>query len=171
MSGNRIGGDTRERRRGPVQLAELVGKAIGPLAARRGFATADLIAAWPEIVGARFAASTRPDRIVWPRGTANESKPAVLVVRVDGPAAVLFQHEAGQIVERTNAFLGYAAVGQVRIVQGPVGAPGGEEPEPPLPISPEDETRLIDSLAPLDDEGLRTALGRLGRAVLADKSR
>ena len=161
----------RERRRGPVQLAELVGKAIGPLAARRGFATADLIAAWPEIVGARFAASTRPDRIVWPRGTANESKPAVLVVRVDGPAAVLFQHEAGQIVERTNAFLGYAAVGQVRIVQGPVGAPGGEEPEPPLPISAEDETRLADALAPLDDEGLRTALGRLGRAVLTDKSR
>ena len=61
---------------------------------------------------------------------------------MDGPAAVLFQHEAGQIVERTNAFLGYAAVGQIRIVQGPVGAPGGEEPEPTLPISAEDETRL-----------------------------
>lgn len=171
MAGTGIGNESKLRRRGPVALAELVGKAIGPLAARRGFATADLIAAWPEIAGARFATCTRPERIVWPRGAANEGKRAILVVRVDGPAAILFQHEAGQTVERVNAFLGYAAIGQLRIVQGPIAAAGGETAPRPRPIAAEDETRLAETLAPVDNDGLRAALERLGRGVLADKSR
>jgi hypothetical protein len=171
MAGTEIGNESKSRRRGPVALAELVGKAIGPLAARRGFATADLIAAWPEIAGARFAASSRPERIVWPKGTANDGKPAVLVVRVDGPAAILFQHEAGQTVERVNAFLGYAAIGQLRIVQGPVASAGGEPAPRPGAITADDATRLAEALAPVDNDGLRAALERLGRGVLADKSR
>jgi hypothetical protein len=171
MSNTGIGRDRSERRRGPVRLAELVGKAIGPLAAKRGFATADLIAAWPEIAGARFADCTRPDRIAWPKGTANEGRPAVLVVRVDGPAAVLFQHEAGQIVERTSAFLGYAAIDRVRIVQGPVGKMDARSPAPPAALSGEDAAHLDTALAPVHNDALRTALGRLGRGVLANKSR
>ena len=171
MTGTGIGNDRKQRSRGPVLLAELVGKAIGPLAARRGFGTADLIAAWPEIVGARFADCTRPDKIAWPRGTANESKPAHLVVRVDGPAAVLFQHETGQVVERVNAFLGYAAIGQIRIVQGAVGKADSYAPVPPTPIDAEDEARLGAALAPVDNDALRSALDRLGRGVLANKPR
>ena len=171
MSSTGIANDRKHRRRGPVLLAELVGKAIGPLAARRGFGTADLIAAWPEIVGTRFADCTRPDRIAWPKGAANEGKHALLVVRVDGPAAVLFQHETGQIVERANAFLGYAAIGQVRIVQGPVGKTGGEAPTLPTPIGAEDEARLGNAIAPVDNDALRSALDRLGRGVLSNKSR
>jgi hypothetical protein len=171
MTGTGIANDRKQRRRGPVLLAELVGKAIGPLAARRGFGTADLIAAWPEIVGTRFADCTRPDRIVWPKGAANEGKHALLVVRVDGPAAVLFQHETGQVVERVNAFLGYAAIGQVRIVQGAVGKSDGEAPATAAPITPEDEARLGGAIAPVDNEALRSALGRLGRGVLANKPR
>jgi hypothetical protein len=171
MSGTGIGNGRKQRGRGPVLLAELVGKAIGPLAARRGFGTADLIAAWPEIVGARFADCTRPDKIAWPRGTANEGKPAHLVVRVHGPAAVLFQHESGQVVERVNAFLGYAAIAQVKIVQGAVAKADQKAPAPPEPIDAEDEAHLGKQLAPVDNDDLRSALDRLGRGILANKPR
>ncbi len=116
--------DERRRTRGALPLSALVGRVIGPVAKRRGFATADLIAAWPEIVGARFADCTRPDKIVWPRGEANVDMPGVLTLKVDGPRAVLVQHELGQILERVNAFLGYGAVGQVRHRAGARGAAG-----------------------------------------------
>ena len=111
----------KERRRGPVPLSELVGKVVDPVIARRGFATADLIAAWPAVVGQAFAACTQPERIVWPRAREGaEPGAGTLFLRVDGPRAIFLQHELPQIRERINALLGYAAIGQIRITQGPV---------------------------------------------------
>jgi hypothetical protein len=170
MASNGIGRDSKPRR-GPVALSELVGKAIGPLAMRRGFATADLIAAWPGIVGARFADCTRPEKIAWPKGEADEWRSAVLVVKVDGPRAIFFQHEAGQVIERVNAFLGYAAIGRIRIVQAPVAAIAGAPQSVAAALDTEDEARLGRTLSGVDNDQLRAALDRLGRGVLKDKSR
>jgi len=161
----------RQRRRGPVMLAELVGRILAPVTKKRGFATTDLISAWPEIVGQRFADCTRPEKIVWPRGEEMEGAPALLVLRVDGPRAVFVQHEAGQIVERVNAFLGYGAIGHIRIIQAPVKGAGLEEAQKDEPLAPEAEARLAETLAAVPDEGLRAALDRLGRGVLADRRR
>lgn len=160
-----------KRRRGPIKLAELVGKIIDPVTARRGFATSQLIAAWPEIVGARNAAVSRPERIVWPKGTAQEGKPALLVLRVEGPRAVFIQHESGQIVERVNAFLGYSAIGQIRIVQAPLGGGRAETRPRPQSVTPAEEAEIAKAVADVENEGLRGALARLGRSVKADKPR
>lgn len=164
-------GDTGKRRRGPVQLAELVGRVIDPMTQRRGFATTGLIAAWREVVGARIAACSRPEKIVWPKGSSAEGEPALLVLRVDGPRAIFVQHECGQIVERVNAFLGYAAIGRVRIVQGPVANDAAPGRRGPPPLTTQETARLAASLDGVADEGLRRALERLGRGILADKRR
>lgn len=163
--------EMRPRRRGPVRLSELVGKAIAPVIARRGFATADIVSAWPSLAGVAFARCTRPEKILWPRGDASERSPAMLVVRVDGPRAILFQHETGQIVERINAFLGYAAIGQIRIVQGPVAATKPTPAAAPRTLPPEEEARLSATVAAVDSTPLRAALERLGRGVLGEEAR
>jgi hypothetical protein len=158
-------------RRGPVALSELVSKAIAPLTSRRGLSIGDLIAAWPGIVGSRFADCTRPEKISWPKGEADEWRSGVLIVRVDGPRAVFFQHEVGQVVERVNAFLGYAAIGRIRIMQGPV-AHAATKPERGIPHLPAgEEARLSQTIAGVEDEGLREVLGKLGRGVLSEKKR
>jgi hypothetical protein len=162
--------DDRPRRRGAVTIGELIGKVIDPVTKRRGFATTDIIAAWREIVGPRFAEWTRPEKIVWPKGEEMEGAPALLVLRVDGPRAVLVQHEAGQIVERVNAFLGYGAVGHLRIIQAPVRTAGKPDSPPPR-LTAEDESRIAESISAVEDEGLRSALGRLGRGVMGDRRR
>ena len=46
---------------------------------------------------------------------------ATLVLRVDGGRSLDVQHNARQIIERINAYFGYAAVAELRIVQAPVG--------------------------------------------------
>ena len=170
MSENGISPE-RVRRRGAVHLSELIGQALKPLAGKRGFARADLVAAWPGIVGARYANCTRPEKIACPKGVDTAGKPGVLIVRVDGPRAILFQHEAGQVVERVNAFLGYAGVGQVRIVQGQVNANAEPETLRPRHLEPAEEAKLSGSLQAVADDGLRSALAKLGRGVLSEKPR
>ena len=153
------------RRRGAVRLSEVIGTVIDPVTARRGFAKADLIAVWPALAGPLFADCTAPEKIVWPRDKEQSGpRPGVLVLRVDGPKAVLVQHELPQIVERINAFLGHAAIRQVRIVQGPVGRQ--RRPAPSPDTDAEGETgALTTTLATVPDDKLRAALDRLGRAV------
>jgi hypothetical protein len=158
-------GDKRQRRRDAVKLSDLVGKTLEPVVARRGFATADLVANWAEIAGPAFASFTAPEKIVWPRDSGEDFAPGLLVLRADGPKAIFVQHEVGQITERINAFFGYAAIAQVRIVQGPVkGRPAAGNGPASRKI---DEPALAAAVAPVEDDRLRAALERLGRQVLA----
>ena len=160
---------SKSRRRGPVALRELIGGIIDPLTAKRGFATADLIASWPDIVGPALAGWTAPEKIVWPRGNAaNEASAGVLHLRVDGPRAIFVQHEIPQIRERLNGFFGYAAIGQIRIVQGRV---AGKAPKTTsaAPIGADKEALLAGRLVDIESETLKAALDRLGRGVLASR--
>ena len=45
---------------------------------------------------------------------------ATLVLRVDGGPRLDVQYKARQIIERINAYFGYAAIAELRIVQAPV---------------------------------------------------
>jgi hypothetical protein len=133
--------------------------------ARRGFATSDLIAAWQDVVGERFADFTRPERIAWPHGK-DAAAGGTLHLRVDGPRAVLVQHELGQIIERVNSFLGYGAIARVRLLQGEVAGHDATR-EPVADLAAADAERLGAAIAPVEGEALRGALGRLGRHVLS----
>jgi hypothetical protein len=161
MSGN----PGSERRRGVVRLSELLGRVVDPVIARRGFATLDLIAAWPAVVGPAFADCTQPERVLWPRGPAAPG--ATLVVRVDGPRALFLQHELPQILERVNALLGHGAVARIRIAQGVVAAPTRIRPPVDVPLPPAAEARLAGTVGTVASGPLRAALDRLGRGVLA----
>ena len=141
-------------------VAELIVGALDPLVRKRGLARAELIAWWPEIVGPAYACRTVPERIRWPR----DGKAATLFVRCDPSLALQLAHEADRMRERLNGYLGYAAVGAVRIVQGRVGpeavpAPApAEQREMPAAL----ERRLEGVEGPLGD-----SLRALGRQILA----
>ncbi len=164
-----VNSDEKRRKRGAVPLSALVRRVIDPISQKRGFAAADLIAAWPDVVGSRLAEFTQPQKIVWPRGEANSERPGVLTLKVDGPRAILVQHELGQILERVNAFFGYAAVGQIRLVQAPVGGRANPAHHADTSLTPKEEERLRNSVAAVDSPELRSALDRLGRGVLKRK--
>jgi hypothetical protein len=159
----------RSARKGAVALGALVGAIIDPVTRRRGFATADLIAAWPEIAGGRWADCTRPEKITWPR--AEDGGPAMLTVRVEGPQAVFLQHEATQIIERVNAFLGYGAIGRLRIVQAPITPLKATAAAATRALSASEEAELGARVAEVDGGPLRAALQRLGRGVLSERGR
>jgi hypothetical protein len=152
-----------KKRHGAVHLASLTAGVIDPITAKRGFAKADLVSLWSDIVGPRYAGTTQPERLHWPRGGYG----AILTVRVAGASAIFLQHESAQFLERVNSFLGHRAVAELRIVQRPMARPGPSATPPELPA--EEMEAVRGAVAAIDPGGLRDALERLGAAIASDR--
>ncbi|MBX9590650.1 MAG: DciA family protein [Hyphomonadaceae bacterium] len=139
-----------------------------------GISAASLIMDWPAIVGRELAQHAVPERIKWPRtaeprdeedaGPPPARRPgAVLVLRVDSAKALDVQYQGQQIIERINAYFGYAAVAQLRVIQAPMpAAPARRQPR----ARAEPLTREVAGIA---DAGLRDALARLGAGIRAGR--
>ena len=85
-------------------------------------------------------------------------------------AALRLQHETAEVIGRVNAFLGFEAVGKVRIVQKPVA--NGRPPRPkPRALTGAEEKRLADLTGKVEDDALRKSLERLGASILRKRQR
>jgi hypothetical protein len=144
-------------------LRELLGKLVGDAFARQGFASAELVMRWDDIVGHEIAAHSEPIKLQWPRRSDDDDGEAgTLVLRVEGPAAIEIQHLAGLICERVNRFLGWRAVGRLALRQAPLRR--RQHATPPA-MDPAAAARIAENLADIKDEELKAALARLGAAV------
>jgi hypothetical protein len=149
-------------------LRELLNKLVGDAFARQGFASAELVTRWDDIVGHEIAAHSEPIKLQWPRGVHREhadgedSEGGTLVLRVEGPAAIEIQHLAALICERVNRFLGWRAVERLALRQAPLRR---RQTSPALKIDPAASAPIAENLSDIKDEELRQALARLGAAV------
>lgn len=150
-------------RPGPRGLAAALPKLTRAAFRRRGFAQADVLTRWPAIVGDTLAGHCCPEKLSFPAGgTAG----ATLQVRVAAAFAPHLQHLAPLVIERINAYFGYAAVTRLRLIQGPL-PPARKPPARRLrALSAAEETALAGRLAAVGDEALRAALAALGRSIL-----
>jgi hypothetical protein len=152
-------------------LADLVAPALGKTLAARGFAAADVVLTWPEIVGERLAGVCEPVALEWPRGlrqTDDQRTPAALVVRVEGAFGLEVQHLAPAILERINAYFGWRCAGKLVIRQGRVTKKVKAKPSP-VPPDPRVLAKSRKMASAITDEKLREALSRLGALVLAGR--
>jgi hypothetical protein len=144
-------------------LRDLVGKAVGDAFRKQGFASAELVTRWPDIVGAEIAVHSEPIKIQWQRPIEGEErKPGTLVLRVNGPAAIEIQHLTSVICERVNRFLGWRAVARIGLRQAPL-RHGAVKPRRTPDAAA--AARVAATLSDIEDEELRQALSRLGAAV------
>lgn len=156
----------------PVPVSDLVTELLDPVLRRRAGISVALVQSWEEIVGPRLAAMSRPLKIQWPSRPGDDGafEPGTLVVACEGLAALHVQHQTSEILARLNAFLGFSAIGRVRIVQKPVASAAPPRAQaPPLPAGAAEA--LARRVSPIEDEALRASLERLGRSVLAEKAR
>ncbi len=153
-------------------LAELIEGCIGPAFAAQGFASTDILAAWPDIVGARLARYCRPARIEWPRKRRNSAEApdsGTLVVQVESVFAIELQHLAPVVIQRINAHYGWACIGRIVMKQDRVGRPG--VPARRREVDPGRRGEVAKAVSRIEDAGLRDALDRLGLAVVATPQR
>jgi hypothetical protein len=151
-------------------LAELIESCIGPAFAAQGFASTDILAAWPEIVGERLARHCRPSKLEWPKRRRKEAgapESGTLVVRVEGVFALELQHLAPVVMQRINAHYGWACVSRIVLQQDRIGRGGGKAA--PARIDPAAAVEVQRAVAGIADDGLRAALDRLGTAAVATR--
>ena len=144
-------------------LRDLLSKVVGETFKRRGFASAELVTRWTEIVGADIAARSEPIKIQWVRpADGEEREPGTLILRVEGPAAIEIQHSTNVICERVNQFLGWRAIARIALRQAPLrrGTRNPVKTNDPAAVA-----QLAASLPDIADDDLRQALARLGVAV------
>jgi len=154
-------------------LRDLLGKVVGETFTRQGFASAELVTRWTEIVGGEIAAHSEPIKIQWPRAVTPSARtsddglalvrPAgTLVLRVEGPAAIEIQHLVNVICERVNRFLGWRAVERIVFRQAPLRHISRRSAAAPDSAA---AARIAANMPEVADEDLRQALARLGAAV------
>jgi hypothetical protein len=151
-----------------VAVSDLASEILDPVLRKRAGISIGLVQSWEEIAGPRLAERSRPEKIQWPRRMHEDDpfEPAVLVIACEGTAALYLQHETGEIIARVNAFLGFSAIGRIRIVQKPM-TDRAAKPRPRLrALSDEERNRLKTTVGNIDDEGLRASLERLGTTIL-----
>lgn len=161
----------KEPYRNAVPVSELAGDILDPVLRKRAGISLGLIQSWDEIAGPRLATRSRPEKIQWPRRLHDDDpfEPAVLVVACEGMAALHLQHETGEVISRINAFLGFRAIGRIRIVQKPLSGPR-QQPRPTLrSLSAPEKQKLSATVRNIEDEGLRASLERLGTSVMGRK--
>lgn len=160
----------KSRRHNPVPVSDLVSGVLDPVLAKRAGITTSLIQSWDEIVGERLAAQSRPEQIKWQRLASDDDpfEPATLVIACEAVAALHIQHQTTEITARINGFLGYGAIGRVRIVQKPVSAAPVARRKKRV-VTSEEQQKIAGAVAGIDDDELREALHRLGASVVASR--
>lgn len=151
----------------PMPVSDLASAILDPVLRKRAGISIGLVQSWDEIAGTRLSRMTRPEKIVWPRRMHEDDpfQPATLIVACEGAAALRVQHETSEMIGRVNAFLGFNAVGRIKIVQKPVSYHLAK-PKPRLkPVSPAEQARIDKALDGVENEALRASLEKLGRSV------
>jgi hypothetical protein len=151
-----------------MPLADMIGNAIAPALAAKGFAGREVIGNWAGIIGTRLASRSRPLKIDWPRKPGQDgdkAEPATLVVLVESAFAPELQHAAPLLMARINAHLGWPAVGKVVLRQGPVQAAGGVQPGPLQPLPHTTVAAVVNAAERIAAPALKDAVTRLGLAV------
>lgn len=148
--------------RGPRKLAGLAGPTARSLAAAKGFAIMSIATRWADIAGPQLAPHARPQAI---------SPAGILTVKVEGAAALLIQHQQRELIQRIAALAGEGVVKSLKIVQGPVARARAVAPKPAAPrLSLAEEAAVSQSVAKVEDPGLRDSLAKLMRRAV-DSSR
>jgi len=135
----------------------------------RGFAIARLLTHWTEIAGEDLARITRPVKV----GYGREGMGASLTLLTTGPHAPMVEMQKEKLRDRVNAIYGYAAISRILLTQtSATGFSEGQAEFLPaakpaaMPADPALMAEAARTAAPIQDDGLRSALEALAQNIL-----
>ena len=131
-----------------------------------GFAEADIVTKWNQIVGPSLGRRTVPIRLAYQRGKRTGGN---LHILAESAFALELQHTETLLIERVNGYYGYAAVERLTIHQGPLPPENKSSAAADPQLSPKDQKSLDSMLDSSGDVDLKAALERLGRRILASE--
>lgn len=151
---------------GPKAIGAKIGKLTRPALKKRGFAAADILLRWDQIVGRQLAQYSCPEKLNFSR---QSNRDASLKLRVAPGHAPEIIHLEPQIIEKINAFFGYRAVARLHLIQAPIKRAKTKAVKSIPPLSADRVRRLNDILDPVQDPELKNKLQSLGEKLLSRK--
>ena len=146
-----------KRGRAGFSPAPRAGKAAAALVRailpQAGVGLSELKRRWAEIAGASFAGKTAPEKF----------SAGVLVLRAPSALAPFLQQQSPLLIERLK--LAGAQVKSIRIEQRAIAAKPANVRPLRNALTPAEEANLAQALDRVEDQGLKSALMRLGRAL------
>jgi len=158
-------GGMPRRSSGLISFGADVRKLIGPLLGKKGLIQADVLAHWQDILGAELACGVTPFSVAF----SKQKDGAVLTVKAfSGAYAVEFSARKEQIKERLNSYFGYAAISDIRVIQGGIFIPPAPTKKEPK-ISSQKIKEIHQLASDIEDEALRESVVRLGLLLTDSK--
>ena len=165
----------RASTKGFTRTSSLLTQRVRTASEKRGFAQSRLLTQWVEVAGDAIAAISRPVEVSYGRGGMG----ATLTLLTTGANAPVLEMEKEKLRGRVNAVYGYNAIARIRITQ--TAATGFAEGQvdfqhtpPPVASTPTDAAvrkKALEVTDPVEDEGLKQALARLGENILKKTNR
>ncbi|MFL4469615.1 DUF721 domain-containing protein [Tateyamaria armeniaca] len=160
----------RASTKGFKRTASLLTGRIRAASESRGFAQSRLLTDWAEVAGEDIAAVSRPVEVSYGRGGMG----ATLTLLTTGAQAPMLEMQKDQLRVKVNAVYGYNAIARIRITQtaatgfaeGRVAFDHKPKDTTPKDPSPDMQAAASTVVAPVADDGLRSALERLGAHIL-----
>lgn len=157
--------------RGFKRTSQLLQERIRRASESRGFVQSRVLTNWVEIVGEQIAAIARPVEVSYGR----QGFGATLTVLTTGAQAPMLEMQKEKLREKINAIYGYNAISKVRLTQtaatgfaeGQAQFDHGPVAKPPAGPTPSQIAQAAQTAAPVQDDGLRSALERLGQNILS----
>ena len=165
----------RASTKGFTRTSSLLTQRVRTASEKRGFAQSRLLTQWTEVAGEAVAAISRPVEVSYGRGGMG----ATLTLLTTGANAPVLEMEKEKLRSRVNAVYGYNAIARIRITQtaatgfaeGQVDFQHGPDRTASLPTDPVIQQRALEVAEPIEDEGLKRALARLGENILKKTNR
>ena len=157
--------------RGFKRTSQLLQERIRRASESRGFVQSRVLTNWVEIVGEQIAAIARPVEVRYGR----QGLGATLTVLTTGPQAPMLEMQKEKLREKINAVYGYNAISKVRLTQtaatgfaeGQAQFDHGPDATPARRPNPQHAEKAAKTAAPVQDDGLRSALEQLGQNILS----
>ena len=128
------------------------------------------MAEWAHIAGTEIAAQTTPVDLKLQRGSTKNAKSgqAVLHLLVQPGFALEFGYQKSLLIERLNMFFGYAAINDIKITQNSevMNKKAGKPVKTRL-LTQQEQKKIEDIVATVEENDLQTALKNLGKAMLS----
>lgn len=160
----------RATTKGFKQTGQLLAGRIRKASESKGFAQTKLLTHWTEIAGDHVAAIARPVDVNYGRSGMG----ATLTLLTTGAHAPMLEMQKEQLRDKVNGVYGYNAIARIRITQ--TAATGFAEGQVEFQtkttktvVAPDPRIQGVAEqvAAPVEDEGLRQALERLGTNIMS----
>ncbi len=149
----------RPQYRPPPSAAKAVNRVLRPLSRKFGPGIGGLRTNWPDIIGVRWAALSKPVAMRGAKGAKT------LTIEAKGPAAAMIQAQSAQLLDKINQFLGASTITKITVRQGRI-----QPPKHPAQTSPPPYNHVQKTLVTDAENSLQAALDKLGAVIKPPKT-